>query len=252
MSREKPKLAITRATAPRLSGTASGGRTTVSCRASEHGRRSLAFRCQTRSVYSRSMRRWVAAPASLAAVTLTACGVGGAPVARVHRRTAGAHQLRPSCWSSRRPPPARSCSASWPASSRARGGPGRAGAGALPHQSGRGAGRGAGLRGPRGPAPGAGRGRAAAAHLRRPDGERWPEDRRESLQGLSEREAAELVARTLLRALGASAPSGVGAGGARLGRPVRGGLRGRHPAHQPGVPLPGSGPGPASLPGALQ
>jgi hypothetical protein len=28
--------------------------------------------------------------------------------------------------------------------------------------------------------------------------ERWPEDRRESLQGLSEREAAELVARTLL------------------------------------------------------
>jgi len=29
-------------------------------------------------------------------------------------------------------------------------------------------------------------------------GERWPEDRRESLMGLSEREAAELVARTLL------------------------------------------------------
>ena len=29
-------------------------------------------------------------------------------------------------------------------------------------------------------------------------GERWPEDRREGLQGLSEREAAELVARTLL------------------------------------------------------
>lgn len=29
-------------------------------------------------------------------------------------------------------------------------------------------------------------------------GGRWPEDRRESLQGLSEREAAELVARTLL------------------------------------------------------
>jgi hypothetical protein len=29
-------------------------------------------------------------------------------------------------------------------------------------------------------------------------GERWPEDRSESLQGLSEREAAELVARTLL------------------------------------------------------
>ena len=28
--------------------------------------------------------------------------------------------------------------------------------------------------------------------------ERWPEDRRQSLQGLSEREAAELVARTLL------------------------------------------------------
>jgi hypothetical protein len=29
-------------------------------------------------------------------------------------------------------------------------------------------------------------------------GERWPEDRREGLQGLSEREAAELVARTLM------------------------------------------------------
>ncbi len=29
-------------------------------------------------------------------------------------------------------------------------------------------------------------------------GERWPEDRRESLQGLSEREAAELVGRSLL------------------------------------------------------
>jgi hypothetical protein len=29
-------------------------------------------------------------------------------------------------------------------------------------------------------------------------GERWPEERRDSLQGLSEREAAELVARTLL------------------------------------------------------
>ncbi|MGQ0506551.1 MAG: hypothetical protein ACT4TC_14655 [Myxococcaceae bacterium] len=29
-------------------------------------------------------------------------------------------------------------------------------------------------------------------------GERWPEDRRESLQGLSEREAAELIARSLL------------------------------------------------------
>lgn len=29
-------------------------------------------------------------------------------------------------------------------------------------------------------------------------GERWPEDRRDSLQGLSEREAAELVSRTLL------------------------------------------------------
>jgi hypothetical protein len=29
-------------------------------------------------------------------------------------------------------------------------------------------------------------------------GDRWPEDRRESLQGLSEREAAELVARSLL------------------------------------------------------
>jgi hypothetical protein len=32
--------------------------------------------------------------------------------------------------------------------------------------------------------------------------ERWPEDRRDSLQGLSEREAAELVARTLLHLWG--------------------------------------------------
>lgn len=39
-------------------------------------------------------------------------------------------------------------------------------------------------------------------------GERWPEDRRESLQGLSEREAAELVARTLLSHW-RIAPSGV-------------------------------------------
>lgn len=39
-------------------------------------------------------------------------------------------------------------------------------------------------------------------------GERWPEDRRESLQGLSEREAAELVARTLLSHW-KIAPSGV-------------------------------------------
>jgi hypothetical protein len=38
--------------------------------------------------------------------------------------------------------------------------------------------------------------------------ERWPEDRRESLQGLSEREAAELVARTLLSRW-RIAPSGV-------------------------------------------
>jgi hypothetical protein len=35
-------------------------------------------------------------------------------------------------------------------------------------------------------------------------GERWPEDRRDSLQGLSEREAAELVARTLLAHWGVS------------------------------------------------
>jgi hypothetical protein len=39
-------------------------------------------------------------------------------------------------------------------------------------------------------------------------GERWSEDRRESLQGLSEREAAELVARTLLARWRIS-PSGV-------------------------------------------
>ena len=38
--------------------------------------------------------------------------------------------------------------------------------------------------------------------------ERWPEDRRESLQGLSERESAELVARTLLSHW-RIAPSGV-------------------------------------------
>jgi hypothetical protein len=38
-------------------------------------------------------------------------------------------------------------------------------------------------------------------------GESWPEDRRESLQGLSEREAAELVARTLLAHWGV-APDG--------------------------------------------
>jgi len=38
-------------------------------------------------------------------------------------------------------------------------------------------------------------------------GERWPEDRRDSLQGLSEREAAELVARTLL-AHGQMQPAG--------------------------------------------
>ena len=38
-------------------------------------------------------------------------------------------------------------------------------------------------------------------------GERWPEDRRESLQGLSEREAAELVARSLLLRWGLSSAS---------------------------------------------
>lgn len=38
-------------------------------------------------------------------------------------------------------------------------------------------------------------------------GERWPEDRRESLMGLSEREVAELVARTLLSRWGMQ-PSG--------------------------------------------
>jgi len=38
-------------------------------------------------------------------------------------------------------------------------------------------------------------------------GDRWPEDRRESLQGLSEREAAELVARSLLSLWGIQ-PSG--------------------------------------------
>jgi hypothetical protein len=39
-------------------------------------------------------------------------------------------------------------------------------------------------------------------------GERWPEDRREGLQGLSEREAAELVARTLLAHWGIEPSSG--------------------------------------------
>ncbi|MCP3097260.1 hypothetical protein LZ198_00070 [Myxococcus sp. K15C18031901] len=45
-------------------------------------------------------------------------------------------------------------------------------------------------------APDAGKGLELVLDARA--GERWPEDRRESLQGLSEREAAELVARTLL------------------------------------------------------
>ncbi|WP_342380294.1 hypothetical protein NVS55_12000 [Myxococcus stipitatus] len=45
-------------------------------------------------------------------------------------------------------------------------------------------------------APDAGKGLQLVLEARA--GERWPEDRRESLQGLSEREAAELVARTLL------------------------------------------------------
>lgn len=40
-------------------------------------------------------------------------------------------------------------------------------------------------------------------------GERWPEDRREGLQGLSEREAAELVARTLLTHWGIQPESSV-------------------------------------------
>lgn len=40
-------------------------------------------------------------------------------------------------------------------------------------------------------------------------GERWPDDRREGLQGLSEREAAELVARTLLAHWGIEPDSAV-------------------------------------------
>jgi hypothetical protein len=41
-------------------------------------------------------------------------------------------------------------------------------------------------------------GAALRLHFDGRTGERWPEERRDSLQGLSEREAAELVARTLL------------------------------------------------------
>jgi hypothetical protein len=47
-----------------------------------------------------------------------------------------------------------------------------------------------------------GSGSAAVLELDFTGRERWPEERRESLQGLSEREAAELVARSLLDAWG--------------------------------------------------
>src|SRR3712207_5377810 len=78
MSREKPKLAITRATAPRLSGDRVWWRTTVKFTAALMPP-SLAFRVRPASVYSRVMRRWVAS-LLLSLVTLTGCGVGGAPV----------------------------------------------------------------------------------------------------------------------------------------------------------------------------
>lgn len=51
-------------------------------------------------------------------------------------------------------------------------------------------------------------GAAAGASLRL-SFDAWPEERRESLQGLSEREAAELVARTLLVRWGVHAPGAV-------------------------------------------
>jgi hypothetical protein len=82
-------------------------------------------------------------------------------------------------------------------------------------------------------------------------GERWPEDRRESLQGLSEREAAELVARTLLSRWKV-APSGVVQVDRASGAPyavayVDGILR-----INPAFLYMAAAQGPASLSGALQ
>jgi len=82
-------------------------------------------------------------------------------------------------------------------------------------------------------------------------GERWPEDRRESLQGLSEREAAELVARTLLSHW-RIAPSGVVQVDRASGAPyavayVDGILR-----INPAFLYMAAAQGPASLPGAGQ
>lgn len=82
-------------------------------------------------------------------------------------------------------------------------------------------------------------------------GERWPEDRRESLQGLSEREAAELVARTLLDHWKIN-PSGVVQVDRASGAPyavayVDGILR-----INPAFLYMAAAQGPASLPGAVQ
>ncbi|WNG41961.1 hypothetical protein F0U60_14905 [Archangium minus] len=82
-------------------------------------------------------------------------------------------------------------------------------------------------------------------------GERWPEDRRESLQGLSEREAAELVARTLLDHWKIN-PSGVVQVDRASGAPyaaayVDGMLR-----INPAFLYMAAAQGPASLPGAVQ
>ena len=82
-------------------------------------------------------------------------------------------------------------------------------------------------------------------------GERWPEDRREGLQGLSEREAAELVARTLLAHWKVS-PSGVvqvdRASGAPYAAAYVDGILRINPAFL----YMAAAQGPASLPGAGQ
>src|SRR5687767_2022224 len=87
MSLENPKLAITRATAPRFSGDRVWWRMTVRFTAGSMPP-SLAFRVRPASVYSPVMRRWVAS-LLLSLVALTGCGVGGAPV----RASLGARQV---------------------------------------------------------------------------------------------------------------------------------------------------------------
>ncbi|MGZ3457343.1 MAG: hypothetical protein ACXU86_02440, partial [Archangium sp.] len=82
-------------------------------------------------------------------------------------------------------------------------------------------------------------------------GERWQEDRRESLQGLSEREAAELVARTLLAHWRIN-PTGVvqvdRASGAPYAAAYVDGILRINPAFL----YMAAAPGPASQPGAVQ